>query len=110
MIRVHIKRDSRQRIEELTISGHADFAEHGKDLVCAGVSAVAFGALNAVEVLTGVNLSVEQGDDGGFLHVLVPKNASQEDFEKAQLLLEGMVVALQTIESSYGEYINIHFH
>ncbi|MEG9461916.1 MAG: ribosomal-processing cysteine protease Prp, partial [Bacillus amyloliquefaciens] len=30
------------------MTGHADFAEHGRDLVCAGVTAVVFGAVNAV--------------------------------------------------------------
>ena len=30
----------------LIVSGHAEFAEHGKDVVCAGVSAIVLGALN----------------------------------------------------------------
>jgi len=109
MIRVVIKRNPDRWIETITITGHANFAEHGSDLVCAGVSAVAFGSLNAVEALSGINLSVEQGGDGGYLHVQVPKNVSQDNLEKAQLLLEGMIVALETIEASYGDYIKITY-
>ena len=38
MIRVlYIRRGSGH---ELTVSGHADFAERGKDIVCAGISAL----------------------------------------------------------------------
>ena len=36
------------------MKGHADFAEHGKDLVCAGASAVSFGAVNAIIALTEI--------------------------------------------------------
>lgn len=34
---------------ELTISGHAGYAEHGQDIVCAGVSAIAFALLGYLE-------------------------------------------------------------
>ena len=43
------------------MSGHAFFAKRGKDIVCAGVSAVSFGAINAVHALTGVEPVIEQG-------------------------------------------------
>lgn len=33
----------------LTVSGHAEYAEAGKDIVCAGVSALVYGAAGALE-------------------------------------------------------------
>ena len=36
------------------MNGHADFAAHGQDLVCAGASAVVFGSINAVIALWNV--------------------------------------------------------
>ena len=36
-------------IESILIKGHANCGDYGKDLVCAGVSAVSVGALNALE-------------------------------------------------------------
>ena len=45
MIKVIIQQDSEQRITGFTMSGHADFDVHGKDLVCAGASAVVFGSV-----------------------------------------------------------------
>ena len=36
-------------IETLKVSGHANFANYGKDIVCAGVSAVVTGGINALE-------------------------------------------------------------
>ena len=54
MIDITINRSKSGFIVSFTMSGHALFADHGKDLVCAGASAVSFGTINAVHVLTGI--------------------------------------------------------
>lgn len=46
------------------MTGHADFAEHGRDLVCAGVTAVVFGAVNAVIALAPLEPILDIGEDG----------------------------------------------
>lgn len=106
MIQINIIRSSNQLIESVTISGHAEYDEPGKDIVCAGVSAVTFGAANAVEELCGIGLHVEQGKSG-FLRFVIPTNVDGNIQEKIQLLLEGMLVSLRTIERSYSDFINI---
>jgi len=90
------------------MSGHALFANHGNDIVCAGASAVSFGAVNSIIALTGVQPEIEQGEDG-FLRCVFPENLPEDIQEKVQLLLEGMIVSLQTIERDYGKYIKITF-
>lgn len=47
MIRVYYSRGEVEH--ELTINGHAGYAEYGKDIVCAGVSAIAFALLGWLE-------------------------------------------------------------
>ncbi|VEH79176.1 YsxB [Bacillus licheniformis] len=67
MIHAKITRSrSNKDILGFEMSGHANFAEHGQDLVCAGASAVAFGAVNAVMKLTGIEPVIDLGEDGGF--------------------------------------------
>ncbi|MNJ78292.1 hypothetical protein D3C77_760020 [compost metagenome] len=44
----------------------------------------------------------------GFLNAILPTDVQPEANERAQLLLASMVVMLQSIELSYGEYIQIH--
>lgn len=109
MIQVTIYQTSDHKISAFTVKGHANFDEYGSDIVCAGVSAVSFGALNAVEKLTGVVPNVEQDDAGGYIHWQVPAELPKETDDKVQLLLQGMVVSLQTIEQSYSDYIQITF-
>ena len=51
MIRITVDLNQRNDIVSLQITGHADSAPYGKDLVCAGVSAVAITGLNAIDEL-----------------------------------------------------------
>jgi uncharacterized protein YsxB (DUF464 family) len=107
MIGITITLSDSNHIQSFEISGHAFFAERGKDIVCAGASAVSVGAINSVYALTGVTPEIEQGD--GFLRCVIPEDLPKVTFEKIQLLLEGMVVSLQTIEEEYGSHIKITF-
>lgn len=106
MITITVNRSQDDLIESFTISGHAEFAKRGQDIVCAGVSAVSVGCINAVEMLTSVEMYVELREDG-YLHCEVPTDLSKETMDKVQLLLEGMLVSLQTIELEYGKYVKI---
>ncbi|RLQ98068.1 ribosomal-processing cysteine protease Prp [Falsibacillus albus] len=110
MIRVNINRASTGRIHSFTMEGHADFAGHGQDIVCAGASAVSFGAINAVLSLTSAEPAIEQSSDGGFLSCTIPDDLPDEVDNQVQLLMKGMVVSLQTIERDYGKYIKITFN
>ncbi|EIT85333.1 hypothetical protein A374_11335 [Fictibacillus macauensis ZFHKF-1] len=107
MIKVTVQRDDRGRISSFTMSGHADSGPYGTDLVCAAASAVSFGALNAIETLCNIPLEVETREDGGYLAYRTPLHLSNHIDEKVQLLLEGMVVSLQTIEDGYGRFISL---
>lgn len=105
MVIVEIERRD-HRIISFTLRGHAASGPYGHDLVCAGVSAVSFGTINAVEALCGIELPVELEDDGGFLYCEIPAlDATVE--KKVQTLLEGMVVSIRTIVQEYGQYISL---
>lgn len=102
MITLTVHRDNGQ-VLSFELKGHADSGPYGYDLVCAAVSAVTFGALNAIEALTDTSLGIEQASSGGYLKA----SCQAEEATHAQLLLEGMLIALRTIEDSYGEHIKI---
>lgn len=109
MIRVKIERTrDRGTIAAFHISGHAFYGNPGHDIVCAGVSAVTVGAVNAVEKLTGVTLPNEMRE--GLLKVRVPESTDDKQSAQIQLLLESMVVMLETIEEAYGKYMSIQTH
>ncbi|WP_223068274.1 ribosomal-processing cysteine protease Prp [Paenibacillus caui] len=105
MIIVTIKRDEQRSVTGFKIEGHANFAKAGRDIVCAGVSAVTVGTVNAVEELTGIAMNARMKN--GFLSADLPLSFPVEAKEKAELLLSSLVVMLRTIEKSYGKYIKI---
>lgn len=108
MITVTIYRNKSGSIQSFVMEGHALFAEHGQDIVCAGASAVSFGTINAIHELTGVTPEIEQGEDG-FLQCTIPEELPESVHEKIQTLLEGMVVSLQTIEEQYGDHMKLTY-
>lgn len=107
MIKVTIEKDQSDHICSFEMKGHADFAEHGKDLVCAAATAVSFGAVNAIVELTKVIPDVKQGQDGGFLKVSFSQDLVPKTSEQVQLIVQAMIVSLQTIEQDYGQHIKI---
>ncbi|WP_027409452.1 ribosomal-processing cysteine protease Prp [Anoxybacteroides tepidamans] len=107
MINVEIERTDEGKVKGFTMSGHAHFAKRGQDIVCAGASAVSFGTLNAIMALTNVKPHITQGEKGGYLRCELPAIEDARADENVQLLLEAMLVSLQTIEKDYGKYIRI---
>ncbi|WLR44078.1 ribosomal-processing cysteine protease Prp [Bacillus carboniphilus] len=108
MIRINVTRSEEGSIQSFVLEGHAKFDVHGQDIVCSAVSAISFGSINAVLSLTGVELEIDQGGEGGYLKCVIPDALSNDpSFDQVQLLFEGMLVSLGTIELDYGDYLKI---
>jgi len=106
MINVWINRSAINKyIYSFEVSGHANYAELGQDIVCAGISAVTVGTVNAIEKMLGIVVKSHMED--GFLQAEIPDILESNLSEKLQLILETMVVMLETIEVNYGSYIQI---
>lgn len=86
-------------LASLRVKGHANTAPAGKDLVCAAVSAIAIGALNALENSEEYDIEI----DDGLVDVAIPAGLSEHD----ETVFETMIIQLKTIEASYREAINI---
>jgi len=82
------------------ISGHAMSNELGKDLVCAGVSAVVFGLTNALIGL-GLDESKIKLNDG---YLRVDTSDADEDMNA---LIYGLIISLETIERENDEYLSV---
>jgi uncharacterized protein YsxB (DUF464 family) len=95
-------------IREVTISGHANAAEYGSDIVCSAVSAISFGILNSIQPLLGIHPDVRHAQQGGgFLRWSVPSLENEQLHEKLQLLAESMVIALLAVAEQYGTYVKV---
>lgn len=82
----------------LEIKGHACSSEPGKDLICAGVSSIVTGGFNALKKDEISSITLEEG---------YAKVELTNDSTYSNLVLEVILVQLQTIEVSYPQYIDI---
>lgn len=109
MIVAHIVRVSHldRKIVSVEVKGHANFDKSGKDLVCAAVSAITIGTMNAIEVLTSINLNPKV--DEGFMFVSLAEVHPDSDNRLTNIhySLESMIVMLHTIQEAYPAYLSI---
>lgn len=92
-----------QMIERFTIQGHAGYAEYGSDIVCAAVSALAINAINSIDTLVKIPYNYYESEDGQ-----LECSLTDPDHHDAQLLLQSLLLGLQSIQTSYGsQYLNI---
>jgi uncharacterized protein YsxB (DUF464 family) len=106
MIRIRVKQSQAGLVEQIKVTGHANFAEHGMDIVCAAVSAVTIGMVNAMEQITGV--TVHQADDGeGKVDCRIPKDLPTDEVRvQLGLLMEAMDLSLKGIADAYPDYVH----
>lgn len=88
-------------IYRVVVSGHALFDEYGHDIVCAGISTVVTGILNALEELTPYNTSQVVFRPG---YVEIPHLTEDE---KVQWTVQVFVIQLKTIAMKFPDYIEI---
>jgi hypothetical protein len=87
------------------IQGHAEFAEHGQDIVCAGASAIAQAALLGLKDFLGERVSFEKRP--GFLEVSIERQAASETQSKA--IMRVLELGLQSICRAYAGHIDIRY-
>jgi uncharacterized protein len=106
MIQIQIERDQQGRVNRLHMSGHAEFAEPGKDVVCAAVSSISICMTNAIEKILQVQVHTDDVHPG-HLQCFMPTGLDEEVTAKVALLLEAMVVSLQMVADEYPRYITM---
>ena len=83
----------------LNVSGHAEYGEYGKDLVCASVSSIMFGFMNALDALDE-RIEIEQLEN----EILI---INHTNLEVVIDYFELVIMQLKTIEESYGDFIKV---
>ena len=87
------------RYLSLDVRGHAMSNDYGKDLICASVSSIMFGFLNALDALEE-DIDIRQTDDT----ITV---VDRSDSKIVQDYFELVIMQLKTIEASYGNFIKV---
>ncbi|MDD5899779.1 MAG: ribosomal-processing cysteine protease Prp [Lachnospiraceae bacterium] len=86
--------------------GHAGYAKHGKDIVCAAVSALVMNTMNSIHSFTSDVFDYSEDEKKGMIDFRIVSEPSPE----TTLLLKSLILGLQSIQEEYGEkYLRIVF-
>lgn len=101
MIDIFIRK-SGDHYTEWYVTGHAGYAERGKDIVCAAVSALTITLENAMEALADVPVVKKQyiGEDTR-IYLPVPS-------DKTDLLIEAYKIGIEGLQEAYPNYVQLH--
>lgn len=88
------------RKDEITISGHANYAAYGQDIICAGVTALARTLIKSIKDLTEDKMEYEISP--GWVDIEYG-NLS----EKAKTLVDSFFIGICMIANEFPDYVRI---
>ena len=101
MLTVTFVQDSRQRLSSIFASGHAEWADEGSDIVCAGVSAILQAARLGLTEHAKVDLHAEQAK--GILTLRVPED--RRDDPAVRAILATAQLSVEQIAAQYPTHV-----
>lgn len=106
MTKVTIYKNNLNECVGFKVWEHAGFGEEGSDIVCAAISVLTINTMNAIETFTDAVFTQEVDEKNRFIEFRI-----EEPTKETTLLLETMVLGLQTMEDNknYEEYIDLVF-
>jgi uncharacterized protein len=85
----------------LAVRGHAGFAQAGRDIVCAAVSALVLSAVYGLRAHCDVSPKIADSQARYALRLTSTRN------QRAQAVLETLVSGLEAIAKSYPRYLHV---
>jgi len=104
MINVLIKYKNNS-IKSILVNGHANYADHGEDIVCAAVSAITQTTLLGLLDFLKDEITYEVSD--GNLFFEIPEDLSEENSIKVDVLTKTLLIGLKNIKNNYNNYLYI---
>ena len=90
-------------VDSISACGHADYADPGNDIVCAGVSTVFRMLTVGISRLLDRTDFLEIDEAKAFMRVSIPATVHSQ----AALLVESAVAVLREFEAQYSKYVHI---
>ena len=99
MIKIKISHASNNQVNFLEVTGHANSAPYGQDLICAAVSAVLTGGFNNLVNVNNYEIKLDEG------HAYFKSNAPLDAHDEA--VIETIICGLNTIQESNPKFVEV---
>lgn len=85
------------------VTGHSGYEDKGKDIVCAGISALVINFANSIEEFTDDKFEIKLNEDGPLFYFKFEDEPSSE----SKLLIDSLVIGLKNIQNDYEKFISL---
>lgn len=85
------------------VKGHAGYAEMGKDIVCASVSALTIALENSLGSLSDVPIITAE-----YINEECPSTVIPVPSDKTDLLIEAYKIGIEGVQEAYPDYVKLH--
>ncbi|OXS27556.1 MAG: ribosomal protein [Acetobacterium sp. MES1] len=92
------------KASEIIVSGHAGFADHGEDIVCAAVSVLTISILNGLTEIVG-RKDLGEVIEEGYIRFIIPEINDEPTKSKTETLISTYLLGIRGIKEAYGDYI-----
>jgi uncharacterized protein YsxB (DUF464 family) len=98
-------------VSHIDVTGHSGYEDSGKDIVCAGISALTIALINGMtEVLHYQEKDILEEHSAGITRINVPLLEKEEDAKKQNglnVLLQTYLLNVRLIEGTYGDFVKV---
>lgn len=107
MIKIETQRQN-GRVTYFEIKGHADFSGYGEDVICAAVSSVGQMTINGLIETLKLQKKLKYVEKDGLISCdLKDSELTDEELEKANILIESMYSYLKAVARSYSDFVKL---
>ncbi|MCR5374892.1 MAG: ribosomal-processing cysteine protease Prp [Lachnospiraceae bacterium] len=96
---------SEQNLRGFEFDGHAGYADSGKDIVCAGVSALVLNMINSVEEFCEDKYMLDIDEESGHVRFTFVDEPSYN----AILLINSLELGIKGIKETYSQHITLDY-
>ncbi|WP_296113685.1 ribosomal-processing cysteine protease Prp [uncultured Anaerococcus sp.] len=101
MINIDLLINKKDEIVGFEITGHADYDEYGKDLVCSAVTILAYSCVNSLDKYTN---EVKFLDDDMTMSVSIGRKNRDTD-----VVFDYFKTGIETLLGNYSSYIRLNY-
>jgi len=108
MIRVSLEKDAQGLIRRCEAKGHSDWAEEGRDIVCAGASILMTTCVNSLEAVCGI-IPVVETNSSGHMAFHLPDGLTQAQRHDAAVLMGALRQGLLDLSDAYPKDVKLAY-
>lgn len=98
----------KEHIVSIEAEGHAGFADHGEDIVCAAISVLMQTAVNSLIAVAGIEQFIFDADEAtSYMYLELPANMNDSQSHDSDVIMRTVLTGLKGIAEAYPEHIKL---